>query len=72
MTDRVPMLNTYMSEYGEFNIPSDIFNKSCVVKETRFWPHIEVIEGVESRHLWNWLHDQEVSAGKGAGEITHV
>jgi hypothetical protein len=57
-------LNIYMSEWGEFSIPNDIFEKSCITKGTKDRPIVEVIEGIESRHFWNWLNDQEILAGK--------
>jgi hypothetical protein len=58
------LIHCYLSDYGHFNIPDEIFEKSCIVKDTKYGPTFEVVDNIKARHFWNWLNEQEILAGK--------
>ena len=67
------MANVYISKWGTFQIPDEVFGKTQFsYKEANKWDEfdatLEIVHGVkavpENWHFFKWLDDEEIKAGK--------
>ena len=72
----VPSCNVYVSEWGIYKIPDDLFARTklekCLVESWTDGEKQKVFRPAVIPENWpffKWLHDQEVASGKPAAEI---